>query len=280
MERAAPGNRVAADGWHNRYLRLAGVGRPIAGVTLGKSKVKALQGTAPSLAFVRIAGFDVSGQWADERAAGLASRYELARDTPLGASMMDALETLDVIRAVPTGTTVTYPPSPLGGALADAAALIKADIGVQVLAIDTGGWDHHTATQHSMHEVGGDLAASLAAFQRDLGAHASTTLTLCMTEFGRRVAENGGDGTDHGHGGVMVALGGGIAGGRVLTRDGRWPGLAPDRLSKGEDLAVTTDFRDVFAEVLHRHLLLSIGEATDVLRGHDVDPARFPGLFA
>ena len=68
------------------------------------------------------------------------------------------------------------------------------------------------------------LADALAAFQQDLGASGRTTLTLCMTEFGRRAAENGDGGTDHGHGGVMIALGGGIAGGRVIAKTASGPG--------------------------------------------------------
>ena len=184
-----------------------------------------------------------------------------------------------MLSAVSTATSVTYPSSPLGEALADAAALIKADVGVRVIAVDAGGWDHHFDEFNAMRRSGGDLAASLAAFYQDLGAHTARTLTLCMSEFGRRVAENGAEGCDHGRGGVMLAVGGGIAGGRVLTRGGQWPGLAPDKLVNGQDLAVTTDFRDVFAEVLHRHLGVSLTDCASVLPGHTVASVSFPGVF-
>jgi uncharacterized protein (DUF1501 family) len=129
-----------------------------------------------------------------------------------------------------------------------------------------------------MSVVAAELASCLDAFQQDLGDSAAATLTLCVTEFGRRVRENGA-GTDHGRGSAMLALGGGVSGGRVLTRDG-WPGLAPEQLDNGQDLAVTTDFREVFAEVLHRHVGLSLAELTPVFPGFSVDASNFPGLYA
>jgi uncharacterized protein (DUF1501 family) len=100
-----------------------------------------------------------------------------------------------------------------------------------------------------------------------------------MTEFGRRIDENGGDGTDHGHGGVMMAMGGGIAGGRVIVKDGVWPGLAPADRFIGEDRRSTTDFRDVFAEALNRHMGLAVS-AWGRCSGFSASASRFPGLYA
>ena len=128
-----------------------------------------------------------------------------------------------------------------------------------------------------MDNRGGDLAASLAAFWEDLGACQSTTLTLCMTEFGRRPAQNGGGGTDHGHGGLMTAMGGGLAGGRVILKDDTWPGLAPDDLFNGQDLQVTTDFRDVYAEVLDRHI--GLADPGRVFPSFNSVASNYPGLF-
>jgi uncharacterized protein (DUF1501 family) len=100
-----------------------------------------------------------------------------------------------------------------------------------------------------------------------------------MTEFGRAAAENGAFGTDHGAGTIMLVGGGGARGGQVLTRNG-WPGLGPSELFEGRDLAITTDYRDVFAELLHRHFGLPLAALAPVLPGFDVSPANFPGLFA
>ena len=77
---------------------------------------------------------------------------------------------------------------------------------------------------------------------------------LTMSEFGRTVAENGNRGTDHGHGNAMMIIGGGVRGGKVY---GKWPGLAREQRYEGRDLAVTTDFRTVFAEVARTHLALT-----------------------
>jgi len=280
MERAAPGNKSVVDGWLNRYLTIAGGGAPIAGISLKNATAKSLLGTAPSLTFASIAGFTLTGLATVERRAALESVYTPLAGTLLGDAAQNAFDAVDVIGAVDTATSVTYPAGELGPVLKDAAALIKAGIGVRALAVDLGGWDHHTDITARADDVGGQLAAAVAAFQQDLGAFAASTVTLVMTEFGRRVAQNGGIGTDHGHGGVMFVLGGATAGNRVLLRNQTWPGLAPENLYGGEDLAVTTDFRDVFAEVLNRHMLLNVSQMAPIFPGFSVSAGNFPGLFA
>jgi hypothetical protein len=138
---------------------------------------------------------------------------------------------------------------------------------VRVIAISIGGWDHHTNLVAQRAALGAELSGCLKAFHDDLGSDLGRTLTLVMTEFGRRIEENGGDGTDHGHGGVMMAMGAGIAGGRVIVKDGVWPGLAPADRFIGENLQVTTDFRDVFAEALNRHMGLAVSSMGPVFPG-------------
>ena len=285
MERAAPGNRSIVDGWLARYLASAGGGKAIAGVTLRHTRAKALQGAAPSLAFPSLGGFALSGDAIDERRAALEQRYaEVGAGAAGSASSVkppiSPSRPSTCSPAVDRTTSVLYPASELGTALKDAAAL---DQGRGRGARDrrrrsAAGITTPTRILRT-EEVGSDLAASLAAFHADLGAHAATTLTLAMTEFGRRVPENGSGGTDHGHGGVMMALGGGITGRRVLLAGGTWPGLAPERLHRGEDLAVTTDFRSVFAEALQRHLLVNGAELATILPGFSIATDDFPGLW-
>jgi uncharacterized protein (DUF1501 family) len=280
MDRAAPGNKTIVDGWLNRYLGVAGGGQPIAGISLSNASSKQLAGAAPQLAFESIASFALTGNWATERRAALDVRYGLIGGTPLGQKVIDAFEAIDLVDAVDTTTSVVYPAgSELAAALKDAAALIKGNIGVRVIAISIGGWDHHTNLVAQLGALGAELSGSLKAFHDDLGSDLGRTLTLVMTEFGRRVDENGGDGTDHGHGGVMMAMGGGIAGGRVLVKDGQWPGLAPADRYIGQDLQVTTDFRDVFAEALNRHLGLAVPAMGPVFPGFSASASRFPGLY-
>jgi uncharacterized protein (DUF1501 family) len=119
-----------------------------------------------------------------------------------------------------------------------------------------------------------DFGRSISALVVDLGDRMEDTVVLTMSEFGRAVSENGNRGTDHGHGNAMMVIGGGVRGGRVY---GRWPGLARDQRYDGRDLAVTTDFRDVFAEIVVRHL--GVQNPAPVFPGYPVRPSNFPGLF-
>jgi uncharacterized protein (DUF1501 family) len=119
-----------------------------------------------------------------------------------------------------------------------------------------------------------DFGSAIAALVTDLGDRMADTVVLTMSEFGRAVNENGNRGTDHGHGNAMMVIGGGVRGGRVY---GTWPGLSIDRRYDGRDLAVTTDFRDVFGEIVVRHL--GVKDARAIFPGYSVSASRFPGLF-
>ncbi len=293
MEKAAPGNKAITDGWLNRYLATIGTGDPIAGLSISDAPQLAMRGGAPNVAFSAINTFLIQGDFAAARRTALEGHYAGATDT-LGVGVDAAFSAIDVVQSVNTATSVTYPNNKLAKALKDVAAIIKAEVGVKVVAVDLGGWDHHTNLNTQLGQVGGEdgdgkayeLDRALKAFRDDLynggGStnYLDSTLTLCMTEFGRRVAQNGGAGTDHGHGGVMFAVGGGIAGGRLILKNDEWPGLTPDDLFIGEDLQVTTDFRDVFAEALSAHLGMSLAAMAPVFPGFTPKVSTFPGMFA
>ena len=142
-----------------------------------------------------------------------------------------------------------------GGPLQQIATLIKSDVGLEVAFTDVGGWDTHAGQNAPLANNLRRLSEDIAAFAKDLGSRMSDVVLVTMSEFGRTVRENGNRGTDHGHGGVMLVLGGNTRGGKV---HGKWPGLEREQLFEGRDLAVTTDFRDVFAEVLMKHLGVSV----------------------
>ena len=132
--------------------------------------------------------------------------------------------------------------------------MIKADQGLEVACADWNGWDHHAGQgglQGNQANMLSHLGRSLAAFAEDLGPHLERTVLLVMTEFGRTCRENGNAGTDHGHGSFMFALGGPVRGGKTY---GKWSGLSDSDLYQGRDLPATTDFRDVMAEVLDKHM--------------------------
>lgn len=148
--------------------------------------------------------------------------------------------------------------------LRDLAFLIKNKLGIRIATVEVGGWDTHNAENQRLSKALQELGQALFAFRRDLGTRMKDVLVLVVSEFGRTVKENGSGGTDHGHGTLMMALGGSVRGGKVY---GTWPGLAQGQRYQGRDLEVTTDFRDVFSEVLGVHLgidssLRTSGKAT------------------
>jgi uncharacterized protein (DUF1501 family) len=165
---------------------------------------------------------------------------------------MDTLQTLDPNNYQSPFTT--YPDTEFGLALKQTAMLIKAEVGLEVSAIDVGGWDTHFAQGASTGQMANlmkDLADGLAAFHADMYDHMNQLTTVTMSEFGRRASENGSLGTDHGHGSMMMVLGGNVDGGKV---HGEWPGMKEGQLIGPGDLAVTTDYRDVLSEILVKRL--------------------------
>src|SRR5712692_9764552 len=167
--------------------------------------------------------------------------------------MLDTLQALDPLGYAPA-RGAHYPESEFGRGLRQIAMLVKAEVGLEVAAIDVGGWDTHFAqggSEGQMAQLLADLGAGLAALHADLFDFAERLTVVTMSEFGRRVQENGSLGTDHGHGSLMLLMGGGVMGGKV---HGDWPGLRPEQLVGPGDLAVTTDYRDVLAEVCLKRL--------------------------
>jgi uncharacterized protein (DUF1501 family) len=182
---------------------------------------------------------------------------------------MDTLQTLDPLLYAPA-RAAQYPDSEFGLALKQTAMLIKAEVGLEVSAIDVGGWDTHFAQGASTGQMAGlmrDLAEGLAAFHMDMFDHMRSLTAVTMSEFGRRASENGSLGTDHGHGSTMMVLGGNVAGGKV---HGAWPGMQEGQLIGPGDLAVTTDYRDVLAEVCARRL--NNPAVTDIFPGYQPRP--------
>jgi uncharacterized protein (DUF1501 family) len=177
---------------------------------------------------------------------------------------------------LPPDNGAVYPRSPLGNALRQIAQLVKAGVGLEVAFTDVGGWDTHAGEGGGEGQLANrlrDFGEAIAAFARDLGSRMADVTLVTLSEFGRTVRENGNRGTDHGHANVMLLLGGGVRGGRVY---GRWPGLGSASLYEGRDLAVTTDFRDVFAEVLAKRM--GVADLSAVFPGYPCDPRRLGAI--
>jgi uncharacterized protein (DUF1501 family) len=150
-------------------------------------------------------------------------------------------------------------------------------MGLEIGFADLSGWDTHVNQGSDQGQLSlrlAELGQALAAFATDLGERMSEVCVLTMSEFGRTIRENGTGGTDHGHGTAMLVLGGTVLGKRVA---GRWPGLDQAERYEGRDVAVTTDFRDLFGEILTRHL--GARDLSSVFPGYTVGESRFPGVI-
>jgi uncharacterized protein (DUF1501 family) len=205
-------------------------------------------GSAPALAMQRIEDFGIRGGAAS---AGVEELFaELYQDT------FEAVQTLRLAnpRQYRPASGIEYPGTAFGQALLQIAQLIKSGVGLEVAFADIGGWDTHAnqgAERGQMANRLQEFGNGIAALYRDLGDRMQKVIIVTMTEFGRAIAQNGSGGTDHGHAGCLFVAGGPVKGGKVY---GRWPGLAREQLFEGRDLALTTDFRDVFSEILVKHM--------------------------
>jgi uncharacterized protein (DUF1501 family) len=262
MERGVDDERGPASGWIGRHLATLDTGNrsPLRAIGLGPQPQRSLGGAVPASALRSITDFHFNG---DTRAlaqmrAALTSLY--AGNDPLSLVGQETLEIIDTVQALdpngytPSITNYQYPITEFGLGLKQIAMLIKAEVGLEVAAIDLGGWDTHFAQGGSEGLMAGllkELAEGLAAFHEDTADHADRMTIVTMSEFGRRAQENGSLGTDHGHGSMMMLMGGNVIGNKV---HGGWPGLAEGQLVGPGDLAVTTDYRDVLAEVCLRRL--------------------------
>jgi uncharacterized protein (DUF1501 family) len=289
MESGTPGVKDTRDGWLNRCLLHDREHRqtPFRGVAMGPQLPRALQGSAPALGIGDLQAFGIRAPQPAVRDR-LTSAFEaLWAGEETGIVANTAAESFEAIRMLRTSNPAQYqpangagyPPGPLGKSLLQVAQLIKADLGIEIAFVDVGGWDTHvnqgSGGSGQLAARLNDFALSLAAFAQDLGEKMADVVVLTMSEFGRTVTENGNAGTDHGHATSMFVLGGPVRGGRVA---GTWPGLAPEQRYERRDLAVTTDFRDLFGEVVARHL--GIGQLDVVFPGYDLAPERFPGVIA
>ena len=275
MEFGTPGVKTTRSGWLGRHLALTARknGSPFRAVGMGDVVADSLLGPVTPLALRSIAEFHLEGrdgEWSRMRRA-LRRLYQGGDLDPVARSVWSSLETLTRVARKPGGGA--YPDDVLGRGLEQVARLIKAGLGLEVATVDSGDWDTHEdqgTLNGGFAENAAAFARALTAFWNDLGSRAERVTVLVMTEFGRRVEENASAGTDHGHGGVLWLLGGGVRGGRVY---GRWPGLAAEKLDDG-DLAVANDFRDVLGELVARRL--GNPEVGQVFPGYQPQPL---GIF-
>jgi len=287
MESGTPGRKATGDGWLNRYCDhdREHTDTPFRAVAFGPQLPRILAGSAPSLAIDDLQAFGLrvpQDAARDRLARAFEELYDGAGTGLLASSSREGFDAIQMLkRADPTqyrpAGDIQYPPGRLGRTLLQIAQLIKANVGLEIAFADCSGWDTHVNQGSSEGQLSArlrELGLALSAFTRDLGDRMGNVVVLTMSEFGRTIRENGNSGTDHGHATAMLVAGGPVNGGRVL---GRWPGLEMQQRFEGRDVPVTTDFRDLFGEILVRHL--GATDLTPVFPGYAPAPNKFPGAI-
>jgi len=299
MEYAAPGSRTVRDGWLNRYLHLTRsiLSKPgservswLRALAMQGLLPRSLRGRYPALAVPNRSVLEddkvldifeplYEDEGEQDSLAAEMRRLDEENDQVVqtGRNTVATLRRFrELVGRKESGKRIAYPKTAVGARLQAIAKVIRAGGGLEVAALDIGGWDTHAnqgSTDGAITRLLGGLAGGVAAFAEDLGPALDNTLIVTMSEFGRTCRENGNFGTDHGHGGFMFLLGGSVAGGKI---HGKWDGLAERSIYQSRDLHVSTDFRDVFAAILRDHLRLDVPD--DFFPDYRAKPLR--GLFA
>ncbi|HEV2471459.1 MAG TPA: DUF1501 domain-containing protein [Chthonomonadales bacterium] len=301
MESAAPGDKAISTGWLTRALQCCPEDRTklrslFQGVAMTGYVPRSFQGDPHALAIPDFRTFGLTanarpkrprwnapdaGMIGDDVAAAFREMYDSDSGDVLHGTGKDMFEAIRVVRQLNKvrympENGARYPGTAYGRALMQIAQLVKSNLGLEVGFAELGGWDTHVRQGGAQGQLSNRLrefSQGLSAFYTDLGDRMADVAVLTMSEFGRTARQNGNGGTDHGHATCFFAMGGEINGGKVL---GEWPGLAPEQLNENRDLAVTTDFRDVFGELAQRHL--GVARLAAVFPGYEESAAKFRGV--
>ncbi len=283
MESGTPGVKATDDGWLNRALQQSAEtdATPFRAVAMGANLPLTLRGSAPAIALPDVKQFRVFSQ-SSAVEGGFEALYAQTVDQALRGTGTETFEAIDMLRKADPSrfqaeNGAVYPNNRVGQTMQQVAQLHKADIGLEVTFVDTGGWDNHVnegGVQGQLSNLLRDLGQSMAAFSQDMGDRMENIVVVTMSEFGRTAHENGNRGTDHGHANCMFVMGGPVRGGKVY---GKWPGLGPEQLNEGRDLTLTTDFRSVLGEIISKHL--GTPELNAVFPGFENDPRKFPRML-
>jgi uncharacterized protein (DUF1501 family) len=256
METGTPGDKTTATGWLDRAIRAIPGSAVTEAVAFASQLPRSFLGLEPVLVAQTLSSFDLrSRNWRTESETLIKAMYE-GRTGDVARVTRETFDAINTLLKMPTlsappANGASYPTSTIGTGLRQAAQIIRGGLGTRCIFVNvTGGFDTHSAQLASHNTEFPRIGDSLAAFVRDLGSLMDDVVVMVSTEFGRTAAVNGSSGTDHGSAHCMLVLGGGVRGGRVIG----WPGLSSSQLYQSRDLAVVTDYRDVFAEVARRHL--------------------------
>jgi len=274
-ESGTPGTKSTADGWLNRAVqRASGPEGAFRVVAVQPTLPRMLVGDAPAVAMSSLGQFRLPA--GPGGSGAFDALYAQAVDTALRTTGMETFEALREagsakLAQLPPDNGAQYGTAPIARRLQDVARLIRSGVGLQVAVTDMGGWDTHVGEGAEKGQLAtrlSELGGALAAFARDLGARWGDTRVVVMTEFGRTARENGNRGTDHGTASMMLVLGGGVRGGRVL---GGYRGMDRAQLFEERDLAIGTDVRSVLWESARAQL--GVRDAAAVFPGFSPGPS-------
>jgi uncharacterized protein (DUF1501 family) len=285
MESATPGVKSTRDGWLNRYLQSKQDQEQSSfrAVSMTKTMPRVLQGSAPAVAMANLSDFTIrAGKASANIQGGFEAIYGAPSNDLLAGKGKETFAAVNYLKKANPAqykpeNGAQYPRNPFGNSLLQIAQLIKADVGLEIAFTDMDGWDTHVNQGNSRGQLANLLqqfSSGIAALYQDLGQRMDDVIVLTMSEFGRTVRENGNRGTDHGHANAMFVMGNSVRGGKVY---GRWPGLQDDQLHEGRDLALTTDFRDVFGELATRHL--GSKDSKSIFPRYSLSASNFKGFL-
>ena len=304
MESGTPDNKGTVDGWLNRYLatrgtceecapssaQQAGKARssngasqpsPFEAVSMTPQTPRILEGPAPVIAMNSLDEFSIRTNGSE--AERIEALYRTGSADVVHAAGGEMFEAMKILRSANPQQYVPehsaeYPRSPFGQHLRQIAQLIKADVGLEIAFADVGGWDTHVNQGGPTGQLAArldDFSKSINALVTDLGDRMADVVIMTMSEFGRTARQNGNGGTDHGHATALFVIGGNVHGGKKVF--GRWPGLEQEQLNEGRDLALTTDFRSVFSEVVAKHM--GAQKLESIFPGFENDQSKWLGLL-
>lgn len=265
IERGLNKKTNVAEGWLARYLRLHHKAAPedLLPAVGARSLPLSLQGGNVAVSIDQPRDYQLKG---DARLLGLVNSLYADNASLLGKTVQRTVHTIRELqkKSIPELSSL-YPTDWQARRFSDSlqaiAQLIKMDIGLHVATCDLGGWDTHENQAWAFGQLTSTLSNSLLAFYNDLHKYHNKLTVVVLSEFGRRLRSNRSNGTDHGHGGVMMVLGKNIKGGRMY---GDWKGLATEQLDNGVDLDVTTDYRTVLGELLTRRLAVPASALSNI----------------
>ncbi len=261
----------SAEGWLGRALAMLGSDQSRLGLSVGHGIPLILRGER-SVQTLAPTGLPAPDDDFLARVAMLYDQDRLFRDALAAARLSAAGPAGDMAR----GMDRRQQGQKMQRDLTEAAGrLLAAADGPRIAVIDAKGWDTHARQANRLTPLLAGLADGLAGLRDGLGGAWGNTVVLLASEFGRTAAENGNAGTDHGYGGLMLALGGAVNGGRIA---GRWPGLAPGALHQGRDLMPTVDLRAVWKAALRDHLGLPEAEIESRIFPESRPVRPLPGL--